>query len=657
MKLTLDDGRAVGCEDTGSVTVQPQALKRREEESREARESSHPGPVWRRPWLSRLALAPLLLTATVHCGAGTMSHQNTGGGAEGSPVQAPGAGGADVGPEGVGGAPLASECSPGTAGNPFVSGWYADPDIKFYNGVYWVYPTYSAPYDEQTYLDAFSSPDLIHWTKHSKVLDKANVSWATRAIWAPSPIFRNNTYYLYFGANDIQSNGHLGGIGVAKSNNPGGPYVDAIGRPLISTFINGAQPIDQNVFIDDDGQAYLYYGGWGHCNVVKLNNDMISLDSSSFKEITPSGYVEGALMFKRNGKYYLMWSEGGWTGPDYRVSYGMANSPLGPFPKAGTILSQNAAIATGSGHNSVVNVPGTDDWYIFYHRRPLGETDGNHRVLAYDRMYFNNDGTIKPVEMSSQDNFCDNNALGWTTYGATWTVSNGRYVTQRSPDAKALLNTNFSALTYEADVTPGTTGDAGLVFRVSNPGAGLDAYKGYYAGIAAGSDRVILGKANAGTWTELASAAVAFDPNVTYHLAVVANGDRISVYLNHSTVPSVTAIDSTFASGALGLRAHESAAAFDNVKASKPPGAIFYADGGYGGLGISLSAGSYTLAQLNAAGIPNDWMSSLRVPAGWTVQVYQDDNFTGTMWTFTADTPLIPQDANDKMSSVKIFAK
>ncbi|WP_245919385.1 family 43 glycosylhydrolase [Melittangium boletus] len=550
----------------------------------------------------------------------------------------------------------ASECTPGTSGNPIVAGWYADPDIKIYNGVYWVYPTYSAPYEAQTYLDAFSSTDLIHWTKHSKVLDKANVSWATRAIWAPSPIFRNNTYYLYFGANDIQNDGQLGGIGVAKSNNPGGPYVDAIGRPLISKFINGAQPIDQNIFIDDDGQAYLYYGGWGHCNIVKVNNDMISLDNSSFKEITPSGYVEGALMFKRKGKYYLMWSEGGWTGPDYRVSYAVANSPMGPFPKAGTILSQNAAIGKGSGHNSVVNVPGTDDWYIFYHRRPLGETDGNHRVLAYDRMYFNGDGTIQPVEMSSQDNFCDGNALGWTPYGGTWTVSNGRYATQQNPDAKALLDTHFSALAYEADVTPGASGDAGLLFRVSNPGAGLDAYKGYYAGIAAGSDRVVLGKANAGAWTELASAAATIDPNVTYHLAVVANGDRISVYLNHSTTPILTATDATYASGAVGVRAHDSAAAFDNVKATKPPGVIFYADGGYGGLGISLNAGSYTLAQLNAAGIPNDWMSSLRVPAGWTVQVYQHNDFAGTMWTFTADTSLLPAEANDQMSSVRIFA-
>jgi beta-xylosidase len=205
--------------------------------------------------------------------------------------------------------------------------------MKVYNNVYWVYPTYSAPYDQQTFLDAFSSSDLINWTKYSKVLDKANVSWATRAMWAPSPIFRNGTYYLYFAANDIQNNSQLGGIGVATATNPAGPFVDALGHPLIGQFYNGAQPIDQNVFIDDDGQAYMYYGGWSHCNVVKLNSDMKSLgtfpDGTTYKEITPSGYVEGSLMFKRQGKYYLMWSEGGWTGPDYRVSYAMSTSPDG----------------------------------------------------------------------------------------------------------------------------------------------------------------------------------------------------------------------------------------------------------------------------------------------------------------------------------------
>ena len=158
------------------------------------------------------------------------------------------------------------------------------------------------------------------------------------------------------------------------------------------------------------------------------------------------------------------------------------------------------------------------------------------------------------------------------------------------------------------------------------------------------------------TWTELASAPVAIDANVTYTLKVVASGSRLSVYLNRSATPLVTATDATYASGALGLRAHDSAAAFDNVSVTQPPGATFYADGNYGGLGVSLQPGSYTLAQLNAAGIPNDWMSSLRVPAGWTVQVFDDNDFAGTLWTFTSDTPLVPAAANDKMSSVRILA-
>jgi beta-xylosidase len=272
----------------------------------------------------------------------------------------PDANGTDAGAPDAG---AGAACPPGSGGNPFVDGWYADPDMKVYGGRYWVYPTYSAPYEQQTFLDAFSSPDLVHWTRHPRVLDTSTVTWATRAIWAPSPIERDGTYFLYFGANDIQSNGQVGGIGVATAARPDGPFVDAIGQPLIGSFQNGAQPIDQNVFIDDDGQAYLYYGGHRHCNVAKLNRDMTSLgrfdDGTTFKEITPTGYVEGALMFKRNGTYYFMWSEGGWTGPDYRVSYAMASSPLGPFTRLGTILGQDAAVATGSGHNTVVNVPGT----------------------------------------------------------------------------------------------------------------------------------------------------------------------------------------------------------------------------------------------------------------------------------------------------------
>lgn len=322
---------------------------------------------------------------------------------------------------------------PAQAANPIVPGWYADPEIRLYGNKYWIYPTYSdhfgpperasrftpaqqrmraqadliwEPFLKQTFLHAFSSPDLVHWTRHERVLDVEHVAWAAYAVWAPSAIAHDGKYYLFFGANDIKSDAQLGGIGVAVSDRPEGPFRDALGRPLIGKIHNGAQPIDQMVFKDDDGQVYMYYGGWKHANVVKLAPDLLSVvpfpDGSTYKEITPDpAYVEGSFMAKRKGVYYLMWSEGGWTGPDYRVAYAMSASPFGPFKRIGTILQQDTRIANGAGHHSVVNIPGTDDWYIAYHRRPLGDTDGHHREMAIDHLYFNADGTIKPVVMTT----------------------------------------------------------------------------------------------------------------------------------------------------------------------------------------------------------------------------------------------------------------
>lgn len=319
------------------------------------------------------------------------------------------------------------------AANPVFPGWYADPEIRLFDGQFWIYPTYSAgestpdlpasftpnqlkqraqpgiwsPFLKQTFLDAFSSSDLVHWTKHERVLDIRDVSWAAYAVWAPSAIETNGKYYLFFGANDIQNNTQLGGIGVAVSDQPGGPFRDALGKPLIGQIHNGAQPIDQMVFHDDDGQFYLYYGGWKHCNLVKLSKDLLHLepfaDGEVYKEITPSKeYVEGSFMVKRNGIYYLMWSEGEWTGPDYSVAYAMASSPSGPFKRIGKILQQDFKIAKGAGHHSMVNIPGTDDWYIVYHRRPLDTNDGNHRLVSIDHLYFNKDGTIQPVKMTNE---------------------------------------------------------------------------------------------------------------------------------------------------------------------------------------------------------------------------------------------------------------
>jgi beta-xylosidase len=115
-----------------------------------------------------------------------------------------------------------------------------------------------------------------------------------------------------------------------------------------------------------------------------------------FKEITPKGYVEGAFMLLKDGKYYFMWSEGGWTGPNYAVAYAVGDSPFGPFERVGRILQQAPSVATGAGHHSVLQ--GTSGkWYIVYHRRPLGQTDRNHRVVCIDELIFERDGSIRPV--------------------------------------------------------------------------------------------------------------------------------------------------------------------------------------------------------------------------------------------------------------------
>ena len=287
------------------------------------------------------------------------------------------------------------------AGNPVIDGWYADPEAHVFEGQYWIFPTYSAPYGEQVFLDAFSSADLVTWTKHPRVLEVANVQWATRAVWAPSIIERDGWFYLFFGANDIQNDTQPGGIGIAKARHPQGPFEDHLGRPLVDKFHNGAQPIDPFVFRDDDGTYYLIYGGWRHCNIAKLNGDFTGFvpfsDGTTFKEITPAGYVEGSFMFKKDGKYYFMWSEGGWTGPNYAVAYAIGASPLGPFERVGKILQQDPSVATGAGHHSILQGPRSGRWYIVYHRRPLGETDRNHRVVCIDELRFDAGGAILPV--------------------------------------------------------------------------------------------------------------------------------------------------------------------------------------------------------------------------------------------------------------------
>ncbi len=290
-----------------------------------------------------------------------------------------------------------------TLNNPIDSGFYADPEARFYEGKYWIYATHSLPFKDQHNLSAFSSTDLVNWEKHENIIDMSGFPWAWGAVWAPTIIDKDGKYYLIFATNDIHSNEEPGGLEIAVSDRPQGPFKAMLDKPLIPDIINGAQPIDAHLFKDDDGKIYLYYGGWKHCNVCIMNDDMTGFvpfeDGEIYKEITPEEYVEGPCMIKKDGQYYFMWSTGGWRTSGYGVIYTKADSPVGPFVGGTKILQTDNVVAKGPGHHGFLQIEGTDDYLIVYHRRPMEETDGNSRVVCIDRMYFEN-GEIKPVVMT-----------------------------------------------------------------------------------------------------------------------------------------------------------------------------------------------------------------------------------------------------------------
>lgn len=288
--------------------------------------------------------------------------------------------------------------------NPLDPGWYADPDGLKFGDTYWIYATLSIAYDDQQSFDAFSSKDLATWTKHEGVFRANGSQWANDWFWAPCTVERDGKYYFYYTANNPIANEGTAGIGAAISDSPGGPFIDLIDHPMISTHVNAADAMDQQAFLDDDGKWYFIWGG-SHVNIAPLNDDMSSLgkweDGSEAVEITPNeGFGEGSFMLKRNGIYYFMWSEGGYGTPDYRVAYAMSKSITGPFERIGLMLSKgDSSVADGPGHHSIFQ---DDDgqYYITYHRRILGDDAGDHRVLAFDRVEFNEDGTIAPVVMT-----------------------------------------------------------------------------------------------------------------------------------------------------------------------------------------------------------------------------------------------------------------
>ena len=173
-------------------------------------------------------------------------------------------------------------------------------------------------------------------------------------------------------------------------------------------------------------------------------------------------------------------------------------------------------------------------------------------------------GSTPPSSGTFNDSFSSGNANNWTTYGGTWAVTNGQYTVAANPGAKSMATgKTFSDLTYDADVSIGATGNAGLTFRITNPGTGPDSYTGYYAGIDAGGN-VILGKSN-NTWTQLATTPMAVTANTLYHLKVVAQGSTIKVYVGDMITPKINVTDTSYTSGGIGLRTYNADAKFDNV--------------------------------------------------------------------------------------------
>lgn len=287
---------------------------------------------------------------------------------------------------------------------PILDGFTADPSIRVFGDTYYVYPTSDKPNWLTTDFSVWSSKNLVEWTRERQVLDVANdLGWAHIKAWAPDCIERDGTYFFYFCAE--------GKIGVATGENPAGPFVDALGGPLLDRATDPrmtTNPIDPYPFIDDDGQAYLYWGnGYERANAYRLSRDMRRVEGELIDiaiKGTSSGVVvdfrEGVVVFKRAGRYYFMWSVDDARSDDYRVAHGWADSPLGPvtIPAEGSLVLQKSGLVKGTGHHSVVCVPGTDRWYMAYHRHAIPDGSGYQRETCLARMEFAPDGKILPVD-------------------------------------------------------------------------------------------------------------------------------------------------------------------------------------------------------------------------------------------------------------------
>jgi len=296
----------------------------------------------------------------------------------------------------------------GLAQNPIIQTYYtADPAPMVYNDTVYVYTSHDEDETVRNFFTmndwkCYSTTDMVNWTDHGSVLSYKTFEWSRGDAWAGQCIYRNGKFYYYLPVN--QKNGG-NAIGVAVSDSPTGPFKDALGKPLLT----GYGYIDPTVFIDDDGQAYLY---WGNPNLwhVKLNDDMISYDQelgivkedlkdenfgyrSKKIDNRTASYEEGPWLFKRKSLYYLLYPAGGV--PEH-LAYSTAKSVTGPWKYGDTIMHVIKEKGAFTNHPGYIEYKGKS--YLFYHNGALPDGGGFKRSVCIEPFEFNADGTIPLIE-------------------------------------------------------------------------------------------------------------------------------------------------------------------------------------------------------------------------------------------------------------------
>ncbi len=288
------------------------------------------------------------------------------------------------------------------AQNPLIMDQFtADPTARVFGDRIYVYPSHDIYCSEtngrknwfcmQDY-HVFSSTDLQNWTDHGMILSQEDVPWGdptANSMWAPDAIERNGKYYFYF-PNRIKGaeTGEAGfTIGVAVADRPEGPF-----KPQ-SKPIEGISGIDPNVFIDKDGQAYIY---WSRNKIygAKLTDNMLELASEpkTFTELPQKGHIEGPFVFEREGIYYMTYPHV--ANNTERLEYATGKSPMGPFIHRGVIMDESAS-GTWTNHHSIVKF--RDQWILFYHDNDLSPDFDKNRSIRADSLTFTEEGLIEKV--------------------------------------------------------------------------------------------------------------------------------------------------------------------------------------------------------------------------------------------------------------------